>query len=112
MARDLGPKQRAASIKVIVCAVSAALFLTGCLEQLQSTRIPSGALVNFLLHLQAGDLEDARAYFAPGLVTPSPALDDSLKQASERLRRYEIDRQKSRTEELGSGERRVTIPGR
>lgn len=87
-------------------------MLSGCLEQLQSTRVPSGSLSNFLLHLRAGELDDARAYLAPGLVTPSPALDDSIKQASIRLRRYEVQRKKSDLEELGNGEIRETISGR
>jgi hypothetical protein len=87
-------------------------MLSGCLEQLQSTRVPSGSLSNFLLHLRAGELDDARAYFAPGLVTPSPALDDSIKQASIRLRRYEVQRKKSDLQELGNGEIRETISGR
>ncbi len=43
----------------------ALLTLSGCLEQIQSTRTTSGALHNFLLHLEAGELDDARAYFAP-----------------------------------------------
>jgi hypothetical protein len=86
--------------------------LSGCLEQLQSTRIPSGSLSNFLLHLRAGELDDARAYLAPGLVTPSPALNDSIKQASIRLRRYEVQKGKSDLLDLGNGEIRETISGR
>ncbi len=88
------------------------LLLTGCLEQMQSPRIPSGAVNNFFLHLYAGELDDARVYFAPGLVTPSPELDQSLKDASNRLRRYEIDRDKPSTEELPDGQVRVTLKGR
>jgi hypothetical protein len=95
-----------------LCALAVLAVLSGCLEQLQSTRVPSGSLSNFLLHLRAGELDDARAYFAPGLVTPSPALDDSIKQASIRLRRYEIQRKKSDLQELGNGEIRETISGR
>jgi hypothetical protein len=97
---------------VILCALAALSVLSGCLEQLQSTRVPSGSLSNFLLHLRAGELDDARAYLAPGLVTPSPALDDSIKQASIRLRRYEVQRKKSDLQELGNGEIRETISGR
>jgi hypothetical protein len=92
---------------LLLCAFA----LTGCLEQLQSTRIPSGSLNNFFLHLYAGELDDARTYFAPGLVTPSAELDASIKSAADRLRRYEIKRGKSNTEELGNGERRVTLAG-
>ena len=101
-----------AIITVLTCNFVIALLLTGCLEQLQSTRVPSGALSNFLIHLQAGELADARAYFAPGLVTPSPALDASLKAASDRLRRYEIQRTKANRQDLDSGEIRETISGR
>ena len=71
------------------------LLRAGCLEQLQTTRIASGALSNFLLHLQAGELDDARAYFAPGLVTPSAQLDESLQEAYKKLHDYEIRDKKS-----------------
>ncbi len=98
----------------------ALLALSGCLEQIQSTRTTSGALHNFLLHLEAGELDDARAYFAPALVTPSPALDASIKAASDRVRRYEVEEktikteeeQKKLTEPLPNGEYRETIIGR
>lgn len=79
---------------------------------MQSTRIPSGALTNFFLHLDAGELNDARAYFAPGLVTSSAELDKSLETASDRLRRYQIERKGSKSEDLTNGEQRVTLLGR
>ena len=97
---------------ILLAVIPVLLALTGCLEQMQSTRIPSGAVTNFFLHLYAGELDDARVYFAPGLVTPSPELDQSLKDASNRLRRYEIVRQKPATEELTDGQMRVTLKGR
>jgi hypothetical protein len=74
--------------------------------------VPSGALNNFLIHLQAGELVDARTYFAPGLVTPSPQLDSSLIETSNRLRHYEIKREKPKGEDLPNGERRESIPGK
>jgi hypothetical protein len=96
---------------VLLCMVLSSLALTGCLEQLQTTRIASGSLSNFLLHLQAGELDDARAYFAPGLVTPSTELDESLKEAYRRLHAYEIKDKKSKHDDLGNGEIRETISG-
>ena len=96
----------------LLCAVLSLSVLSGCLEQLQSSRVPSGSLSNFLLHLRAGELDDARTYFAPGLVTPSPALDDAIKQASIRLRRYDVQKKKSDLEQLGTGEIRETLSGR
>jgi hypothetical protein len=84
---------------------------TGCLEQVQSTRLPEGALSNFLMHLQAGELDDARAYFAPGLVTPSAQLDASIKEASDRVRRYEISKKKSDGQDLPGGAREEIITG-
>ena len=96
----------------VLVAVLALATLTGCLEQSQSTRIPSGAASNFFLHLYRGELDDARTYFAPGLVEPSPEVDQSLKDASNRLRRYEIQREKPTTEELPNDERQVTLKGR
>ena len=89
---------------IVLAVLPVLLMLTGCLEQMQSTRIPSGAVTNFFLHLYTGKLDDARVYFAPGLVTPSPELDRSLKDASNRLRRYDIVRQKPATEELADGQ--------
>ena len=65
---------------------------------------------NFLI-LQNGELDDARAYFAPGLVTPSPQLDDTLKQILESLQKYEIKSKKYKTDDLGNGQVRVTASG-
>lgn len=88
-------------------------ILNGCLEQIQTTRIPTGSLTNFALHLHVGELDDARTYFAPGLVTPSAELDASIKAASERLLRYqlEIDNKKSTEQDLQNGQKRVTLTG-
>src|SRR4051794_35495582 len=107
--RERTPK---AIIATFACGLLALLALCGCLEQVQSPRLASGALNNFLLHLEAGELDDARAYFAPGLVTPSTDLDSSIKEASVRLRRYEIDRGLPRSEDLGNGQVRQTLSGR
>lgn len=87
------------------------LLLTGCLEQIQTTRLPTGALSNFLIHLEHGELDDARAYLAPGLVTPSAELDSSLQQASGRLKQYEIRNTKGIEEDIPNNEKRVTITG-
>ena len=65
-------------------------------------------------------MDDARAYFAPGLVTPSPELNQSIKAASDRVRRYEVE-EKNITKEaeqakltvpIANGEVQETIPGR
>ena len=79
-----------ALFRSVVLLIALAFLLTGCLEQYQSTRVASGSLSNFLLHLEHGELDDAKAYFAPGLVTPSANLDNSIKTASERLQAYEV----------------------
>jgi hypothetical protein len=99
-------------ITTLVLIVLAATLLSGCFEQYQITRTPAGALNNFLLHLQAGQIEDAKAYFAPGLVTPTPDMEARLREASERLRQYEIKRTTRNTVELGGGEVQTTISGR
>jgi hypothetical protein len=94
------------------------LLLAGCLEQLQSPRSSGGALTNFFMHLYAGALDDARAYFAPGLVEMTPELDRSIEEAADRLRDYEIEVKSSFTEteklreELGNKEIRQYLPGR
>jgi hypothetical protein len=97
---------------IIACLLLVALGLSGCLEQSQSPHDPSGSLNNFFLHLYDGELNDAEAYFAPGLVTPSPQLDDSVRTASEQLRRYEIQRAKFDTQDLSNGEKQVTLRGK
>lgn len=104
----------------IACALLSLLTLTGCLEQIQTTRSSSGALHNYLLHLEAGELDDALAYFAPGLVPRNADLDATIKAASDRVRRYEVeeknitkeDEQKKYTVPLANGELQETIPGR
>ena len=85
--------------------------LTGCLEQIQTTRIPGGALSNFFIHLENGELDDARAYFAPGLVTPSPELDASIQDASNRAKKHEFRKIKAKDEDLGNDEKQVTLYG-
>src|ERR1043165_4578892 len=106
---------RRATFAPKICALLyfllAILILTGCLEQVQTTRIASGSLSNFLIHLQVGELDDARAYLAPGLVTPSAQLDESLKEAYQRLRAYEIKDKKFKDEDLGNGQIRETVSG-
>ena len=87
------------------------VLLTGCLEQIQTTRIAAGSLSNFLIHLEHGELDDARAYFAPGLVTPTPELDTSLQEASNRLKQYEIRGTKAIEEDMPNSEKVVTING-
>jgi hypothetical protein len=87
------------------------VLLTGCLEQIQTTRIAAGSLSNFLIHLEHGELDDARAYFAPGLVTPTPELDASLQDASNRLKQYEIRGTKAIEEDKPNSEKLVTTNG-
>ncbi len=62
--------------------------------------------------MYAGELDDARAYFAPGLVDLSPELDREIQEASEQLRLFEIEKQKGTEQDLDGGEKQVTIPGR
>ncbi len=87
------------------------LLLAGCLEQVQTTRIAGGALSNFFVHLEKGELDDAMAYFAPGLVTPSAELDSSVQDASNAIRKYEFRQVKSSEEDLDNGEKQVTLKG-
>lgn len=98
---------------VAALAVSVLVMLgtAGCLEQYQSTRIPGGAVFNFYLHLRNGELEDARTYFAPGLVPMTPELDRGLIEASNRVKPYEVRRVKFDTHDLPDGEKQVTLNG-
>src|SRR3954451_10331438 len=95
----------------ILSLVVVLLTLTGCLEQYQPTRLPQGALIDFLIHLQNGELDDARTYFAPGLVTPSAALDQSLLDASNTIKKWEIRNKKPSGQDLPNCERIETISG-
>ncbi len=91
--------------------VAAVLVLTGCLEQYQPTRIPQGALLDFVLHLQNGELDDARTYFAPGLVTPSAELDQSLMDSSNAIKKWEIRNKTFTGQDLPNGERTEMMSG-
>src|SRR5687768_11992058 len=73
-------------LRLALCLLLVMLLLTGCLEQLQSPRSSGGALTNFFMHLYTGALDDARAYFAPGLVEMTPELDRTIEEAADRLR--------------------------
>ncbi|HKP52281.1 MAG TPA: hypothetical protein VJ183_06480 [Chloroflexia bacterium] len=113
-------RQRWSILSALLAIIFALLALSGCLEQIQSPHSSTGALHNYLLHLQAGELDDARAYFAPGLVTPSPALDQSIKAAADRVRRYQVEEKSAKTEDeqkkltvpLENGEVQETLRGR
>jgi len=104
----------------ILGILSALLLLSGCLEQVHTPHTSTGSLHNFLLHLEYGEVDDARAYLAPGLVTPSPELDQSMITASERVRRYEIEEKSAKSDEeqktltvpLGNDEVQETLRGR
>jgi len=104
-------KRRLRIAGALICLPLMLVLLTGCLEQIQTTRIAAGSLSNFLIHLEHGELDDARAYFAPGLVTPTPDLDASLQEASTRLKQYDIRGTKAVEEDLPNSEKLVTISG-
>lgn len=95
----------------ILISLFVLLGTAGCLEQYQSTRSPGGAVFNFFLHLQNGELEDARAYFAPGLVQITPELDQALIEASDRVKRYAARKIKADSTDLPDGEKQVTLTG-
>ncbi|MEO8285607.1 MAG: hypothetical protein ABI670_04170 [Chloroflexota bacterium] len=92
-------------------ALLALLALTGCLEQYQSTRLPSGSLNNFLLHLQNGELDDALTYFAPGLVSETDALKASVRDASNKVKQYEIRKRSVNNHDLQDGLKLETLSG-
>lgn len=95
----------------LIVSLIVMLGATGCLEQYQSTRIPGGAVFNFYLHLHNGELDDARAYFAPGLVPITPELEQALVDASERLKRFDSRRVKADARDLPNSEKQVTLAG-
>lgn len=96
-----------AALILLPCAV----LLAGCLEQYQPTRLQQGALLNFLLHLQNGELDDARAYFAPGLITPSTQLDRSLMESSDAIKKWDIRQKTATGQDLPDGKRSEMISG-
>jgi hypothetical protein len=98
-------------LRVLVVSVAVLFGTAGCLEQYQSTRIPGGAVFNFYLHLRNGEMEDARAYFAPGLVQMSDELDRELIETSNRIKPYEVRRVKFDTQDLPDAEKQVTLVG-
>jgi hypothetical protein len=97
--------------RVLMVSVFSFLILTGCLEQYLPTRLPQGALIDFLVHLQNGELEDARTYFAPGLVTPSAALDQSIQNSSNVIKKWDIRNKRADGVDLPNGERIETVAG-
>jgi hypothetical protein len=101
-------RHRILSTTILVIAI---LALTGCLEQYQPTRLPQGALFNFMLHLQNGELEDAQTYFAPGLVTPSAELDQRLIESSDQIKKWDTRNRVGTGTDLPNGERIETISG-
>lgn len=94
-------------VGLILCV----FVLTGCLEQYQTTRTPGGSLTNFVLHLHNGELDDALAYFAPGLVDVTDEVKESVKAASEHVKKYDLRKMKGTSEDLSNGEKQVTVTG-
>ena len=106
--------RRRAPLHTLAALITSLVVLfgaTGCLEQYQSTRIPGGAVFDFLLHLRNGELEDARTYFAPGLVPMTPELDERLISDSNRVKRFEFRKVKVDTQDLPDAEKQVTLAG-
>jgi hypothetical protein len=99
------------AVTALAVTLLVVLGTAGCLEQYQSTRLPGGAVFNFYLHLRNGELEDARTYFAPGLVPMTAELDQGLVEASNRVKPYEVRRVKFETQDLPGGEKQVTLNG-
>jgi len=104
--RKLGPFSGA--VILLFCTL---FLLTGCLEQYEPTRLPQGALLNFLLHLQNCELDDARAYLAPGLATPSAQLDQSLMDASNEIKKWDIRNKSAKGQDLPGGQHTEMISG-
>lgn len=113
MSNKVATKPRLRSkISTLSALLVCVLMLTGCLEQYQTTRLPGGALTNFVLHLHNGELDDAMAYFAPGIVTPSAELDASVQAASEKVKLFDLRKMKATDiKDLDNGEKQVTITG-
>jgi hypothetical protein len=107
----LTPRKSRPLLVGLFLLVCASFLLSGCLEQYEPTRLPQGALLNFLLHLQNGELDDASAYFAPGLVTPSAQLDQSLADASDAIKKWDIRNKVATGQDLPGGERDEVISG-
>lgn len=105
------PNRISRSFAVALVSVMVVLGTAGCLEQYQSTRVPGGTVFNFYLHLRNGELEDARTYFAPGLVPMTPELDEGLIEASNRVKPFEVRRVKADAQDLPEGEKEVTLTG-
>jgi len=95
------------AVPALLCAL--ALLASGCLEQLTTTRIPSGATENFLYFLQHDEQADANAYWAPDHLPPDAA--QQVAQAATRLRRYSVEAKKAGTVAQPDRSVEVTITG-
>ena len=98
--------RRAAALGLLLLA---SLLLTGCLEQLVTTRIPSGATRNFLFFLTHGQQDNAMAYWAPGHVPPDARAQ--VAQAVTALKPYTVTVQKADVQSQTDGSAIVTLEG-
>jgi hypothetical protein len=105
------PRPLRTRLAVLIVSVAVVFGTAGCLEQYQSTRVPGGAVFNFFLHLRNGELEDARAYFAPGLVPMTAELNQRLIEASNHLKGIEARKVKADSQDLPDGEKQVSLAG-
>jgi hypothetical protein len=87
-----------------------ALVLAGCGEELTSTRLPAGAVRNFLYYLHQEQIENAMAYWAPDF-TPADARARTV-AASKQLQGYETEYKKADTTHNADGSMDVTLRGR
>ena len=116
-ARHLSPASRAVpsrrtpgALTGLLLAMALALLLTGCGEEITTTRIPAGAARNFLYHLQHGELEDAMTYWAPDFTPPDARPRTAAAVA--RLRGYETEDTKSDSTHNADDSWDVTLTGR
>jgi hypothetical protein len=88
----------------------ATLLLSGCLEEITTTRIAGGAARNFLYYLSHDEQADANSYWAPDHAPTDAA--DQVKQAATTLRDYEVVITKADMEPQPDGSVDVTVSGR
>jgi len=95
--------------RLVALALACALLLSGCLEQIATARIASGAARNFLYYLAHDEQADAATYWAPDHVPPDAAAQ--VGQAAATLRLYAIDPTRSESQPAAGGATIVTLFG-
>jgi hypothetical protein len=96
-------------IRAIGAVIVLGLALTGCLEQLSTTRIPGGSVRNFFYFMSHNQPTEAESYWAPDHAPADAA--GQVQTAITRLKGWDVEATKAETTPEPDGSQTVILSG-